>query len=1721
MSNNTSNVSTPIKGMNTDVHPMNLGEQGYDYALNAVVEEFSGNGFPLLQNEASNLPCTGFPSGYYVIGYANVIEQQRILLFLTNPTTGVSEIGEIIGKGDCDEQLGDYPDSPAKCDDCGAVYIPAQTGLPDLKITNCCTYSTIISGACFGFSIDHPIRVVYRIEACNLSIYFTDGLNPYRYLMFDYLNDNPDSTLTINYRFKVVTGLDPENCDVPIYSNDIDCNKLLLDPALEYPCISLIDVVQGGQLVAGMYQFVLSYADESGLTRTPYFPATNPIPIFTRQETVETNYVTDKAILLAIANIDFKSAYLYYNVAVIKTINEVTSFEFVGTYPISTTSITYTGTEKSRRDLTEGDIFAPKVYYSEADIVASSNNFLFFAGLTETDKLNVQRISNNVKTYWQTAAIPEPVYRDPKYVTNFRSYLRDEVYALGLVLIYNTGEESVVGHIPGPSKAYFQSQYGINVDTVIANDDIIDDPSCADDPRNKMWQVYNTAQLIYTNPSPVVLGNCDDNRCYQYGDFAYWESIDTYPNRPDLYGDLCGQPIRHHKMPDSLISHIHDGLSDAKSFTDKNIIFPLGIRVDTNSVVAAIAQAVTDGVMTQAQADRIVGYRIVRGNRFGRKSIIAKGLLYDVWKYNTAQTNNTDYYYANYPFNSLQPDPFISNSNSGYAGSFNNDEPSGPPITFIPSRRYTFHSPDTSFLSPSLGDEVKIETEEYGTAETYFNYCLDQAKEKMLSAASYSLALAGGIVAMLIQTEPKTCTTYTITADVKDTEDAYTIQNTQNAYTVTSDVSGTAPYGNVTGVLAEGTGDITTIAASSSWSGSGTTDVPDVTGKNDVPQQKTLEVHSTSQVDGTALTAQPWYDPATGINTGLSTTDFNKFAERSGQTCQGTPTQIMSGLYPNSTIYNPLILAQNLFNKFQIALSETNIILDLIKSLTPYKNYGIQANAVGIYNNYKNVANSGFKRRKIETYSYLKPEMSLIDENTTGLISGQTQIHFNNWNRESSIYLKTLESTSMFPNPTVTDASRFDMDTTDDFSTRQNVRYYNPISSYYASMKNYVPDQYGNISDIEYIDIGNCIFFNNVTYADCQLALFGGDTFINRFSLKRKQSFFLNTTFRAIDGVDIDYTIIGNVGYPRYFYETTNGIAQALSTGGLTGILTDPWQALGRPNSYLDCKTLKFFYQNGVIYLYNYGIPYFLVESDIDVDFRTAQNNKEFDFYPHTTDLSYWLQERNVPPSEDNYFFYNFTYSKQNKEHFYGQYPPDYQPERACRVAHPNRIIYSNGTNWLNYKPNDFYDFPLSNGALVGVDGIENDKVLVRSENTTQVFNAYITIPTNTPDNIQVGTGGMFASKPQEYAHTTLGYAGTQSISILHTEYGHIWVDSKRGQVFNLSGEGLDEISKNGMKNWFKENLPFQLLKDFPTLTQDDIDNNFKGIGIVLCFDKRFNRFLLTKLDYKVINESVQYDPVLKEFYIIINSVRTVVSLNNIKYFCNKSWTISYNFFIKAWVSFHSFMPNYYIEGMDYYISGFNGTASTSWIHNETNKSYQVFNGKLYPFTVQTITKPDIHKNNINSIEYGLDVIRYHNEFDPFYSIDKTFNKAVVFTQNQNSGYLDLNYHDKRNLNVLQQYPIQNVDSTSIRVTNSDGIWRINTFYDIVSNRLNNMPIWTNNCANTEKQLNQKALDYQTPDLNKRRIRGEYSRVRLTNDKESNYKFIFKWLVNNTVKTYR
>jgi len=154
---------------------------------------------------------------------------------------------------------------------------------------------------------------------------------------------------------------------------------------------------------------------------------------------------------------------------------------------------------------------------------------------------------------------------------------------------------------------------------------------------------------------------------YQYGDMAYWESIETYPCDPDLWGDLAGQPIRHHKFPDVLVSPIFEShlfIDESSMVMERNAVIPLGIKVDVSQIVRLIESS----DLSEKEKSEIIGFKIVRGNRDVNKSIVAKGILRNVGKY-TREGN--DYYFPNYPYNDLREDPFLlENSNAFMAECF-------------------------------------------------------------------------------------------------------------------------------------------------------------------------------------------------------------------------------------------------------------------------------------------------------------------------------------------------------------------------------------------------------------------------------------------------------------------------------------------------------------------------------------------------------------------------------------------------------------------------------------------------------------------------------------------------------------------------------------------------------------------------------------------------------------------------------------------------------------------------------------------------------------------------------------------------------------------------------------------------------------------------------------------------------------------------------------------
>jgi len=105
---------------------------------------------------------------------------------------------------------------------------------------------------------------------------------------------------------------------------------------------------------------------------------------------------------------------------------------------------------------------------------------------------------------------------------------------------------------------------------------------------------------------------------------------------------------------------------------------------------------------------------------------------------------------------------------------------------------------------------------------------------------------------------------------------------------------------------------------------------------------------------------------------------------------------------------------------------------------------------------------------------------------------------------------------------------------------------------------------------------------------------------------------------------------------------------------------------------------------------------------------------------------------------------------------------------------------------------------------------------------------------------------------------------------------------------------------------------------------------------------------------------------------------RKVVSLDDPEYFCNKSWTLSYNMNTKSWISFHSYIPNWYIAENNFFYSGINGCCD----------DFEVIVGELVSESTTTTT---------TTITCVLEVIILE-EFPPITTTTTTLTPVITTT---------------------------------------------------------------------------------------------------------------------------
>ena len=672
-------MTSVTKGLDTDVSPEVQQEGTYRWALNAVSESEEGDvGF--LTNEEGNYICGSVSPGWAIIGHVYIGKDEAVIFqaptdtSLSSSTYGWGRISRI--KSDC-------------------------------SIIN------IITAACLNFKINHQIQATYRIrKGCETAIYYTDNFNKVGYINIDALEDYlaegqesfiadfPDTYMNVAYN-----GINPV----------WDCDKMSLFPDFKMPCIEFVRIDEGGVLASGVYQFAIQYLDQD-LNESRWTTITQPIPIYkdalTNSLSIKgdrasqvnpdgtVDFVqTNKSIVLNFTNLD--ESYTFIRIAVIPSTYGIGASQ--GAYIVDTISFTGSSYEYNFTEIPENtttvtslsEITIPKQSFERAKTITQLENRLILGNVVEkeVDHSDVTKKALDIQITYVTRELgaDDPnveSVQSGRYYFDYRSYMRDEIYAFGIVWVFKDGTESPVYHIPGReidkkadgtpmitgagedpnvphAPGYVQAQHnrelpsGLNpdgdpswdsTDIIRANNMNTDHYAPADptDTHVQRWEVYNTAirEQIITEANPTNVPN-NEERKFTKGQLAYYECRDDrYPESRDcdgnlifphtidpVTGDHTMDKVRHHKMPDTTLEphfygNVRIGTSRIGYMGDNPHDWTNGYD---RSYIVTLGIEVDNVEIPESIVNDVQGYRIVKAIATDSdRTVIDKGIMYNI-----------------------------------------------------------------------------------------------------------------------------------------------------------------------------------------------------------------------------------------------------------------------------------------------------------------------------------------------------------------------------------------------------------------------------------------------------------------------------------------------------------------------------------------------------------------------------------------------------------------------------------------------------------------------------------------------------------------------------------------------------------------------------------------------------------------------------------------------------------------------------------------------------------------------------------------------------------------------------------------------------------------------------------------------------------------------------------------------------------------------------------
>jgi len=564
-----------------------------------------------------------------------------------------------------------------------ALFFVIEGGGSEIGIWNSknCTYEAYVNDPCLNFNLNYPVRGVYKHlnNSNERTIYFIDGYNPNRYLVL-----KEDGTYPLLHE-----GSKCDTCDYEELEG-LDCDQIRINKLFTPPCLSLIDNREG-QLQTGVYQVGVAYSEDNLVLTDYYFSQAEKV--FSENSnigfTVDIDCIDtpfDQFSLVLISRTKENSLVIYN----------------LGFYSVANGKAVITNLDNATI-LDTASALTKRPVYDYSQHIATNGETLLLGKHQTVEPLNYQPQANNIVVKWQEIKVP----KNKAYL--YPSFLRDEIYSVSIEPFDKLAKSRGVFHVPG------REATEDDLLPVPEDNDIYEDGACNPTPTY-VWQVENTATLIFEQETHCM--DCSGETVSKEGYMAYWEAENlTYPNDIDVWGDLACQPIRHHKMPSHNLTHIHDDFEEVVDGTFPNLVLNIKDPECVNVLTIKlenIEHPITDGVYDQ----NIGGYRILVGDRNGNKSILHKGLIFNLRREILDPGVGTEeILFPNYPFNDLHEDVFLTETQTP------SDPGDSSPETPLPSyysiQQFTYHSPDIHFreTQQEIGTEMKIYGEEIGWIE--------------------------------------------------------------------------------------------------------------------------------------------------------------------------------------------------------------------------------------------------------------------------------------------------------------------------------------------------------------------------------------------------------------------------------------------------------------------------------------------------------------------------------------------------------------------------------------------------------------------------------------------------------------------------------------------------------------------------------------------------------------------------------------------------------------------------------------------------------------------------------------------------------------------------------------------------------------------------------------------------------------------------------------------